>query len=194
MDISKQIKKYRLESKLSQEELADKIFVTRQTISNWENGKNYPDINSIVLLCTLFDVSLDILVKGDIEEMERQIKMEDIKRLNHDAIIYAVLLITTVLSIVPLFLKVPGVFGIIIWLIIFALAIYYGFKIEKQKKIHDIQTYKEVVAFTKGKRLDEIEKNREYGKRPYQKLLYAIASGLIGLVITLVILKLLGYL
>ena len=38
MKISSQIKKYRLESNLSQEELADKIFVTRQTISNWENG------------------------------------------------------------------------------------------------------------------------------------------------------------
>lgn len=38
MKISSQIKKYRLESSLSQEELADKIFVTRQTISNWENG------------------------------------------------------------------------------------------------------------------------------------------------------------
>ena len=56
MKISSQIKKYRLESSLSQEELADKIFVTRQTISNWENGKNYPDINSIVLLSTLFGI------------------------------------------------------------------------------------------------------------------------------------------
>lgn len=53
MEISKQIKKYRLESKLSQEELAEKIYVTRQTISNWENGRNYPDINSLVLLSTL---------------------------------------------------------------------------------------------------------------------------------------------
>ena len=60
MDISKQIKKYRLNSKLSQEDLAEKVFVTRQTISNWENGKNYPDINSLVLLSTLFGVSLDI--------------------------------------------------------------------------------------------------------------------------------------
>lgn len=39
MEMSKQIKKYRLKLHLSQEELADKIFVTRQTISNWENGK-----------------------------------------------------------------------------------------------------------------------------------------------------------
>ena len=56
-------KKYRLESKLSQEDLAEKLFVTRQTISNWENAKNYPDINSLVLSSALFDVSLDILSK-----------------------------------------------------------------------------------------------------------------------------------
>ena len=74
MDISKQIKKYRLDSKLSQETLAEKVFVTRQTISNWETGKNYPDINSLVLSNTLFGVSLDTLVKGDLEEMKEEIK------------------------------------------------------------------------------------------------------------------------
>ena len=45
-----------------------------QKISNWETGKNYPDINSLVLSNTLFGVSLDILVKGDLEEMKEEIK------------------------------------------------------------------------------------------------------------------------
>ena len=48
MEIGKQIKKYRTEMKLSQEELAEKIFVSRQTISNWENNKNYPDVKSLL--------------------------------------------------------------------------------------------------------------------------------------------------
>ena len=47
MELNKQIKKYRTEANLSQEELADKIYVSRQTISNWENEKNYPDIKSL---------------------------------------------------------------------------------------------------------------------------------------------------
>ena len=47
MNIGNQIKKYREQLNISQEELADKIFVTRQTISNWENNKNYPDIKSL---------------------------------------------------------------------------------------------------------------------------------------------------
>lgn len=63
MELSKQIKKYRTEANLSQEELADKIYVSRQTISNWENEKKYPDIKSLVLMSEVFQVSLDNLVK-----------------------------------------------------------------------------------------------------------------------------------
>ena len=69
MEIGKQIRKYRTELKLSQDDLADKIYVTRQTISNWENDRNYPDIRSLVLLSNVFGISLDILVKGDLEQM-----------------------------------------------------------------------------------------------------------------------------
>ena len=69
MEIGRQIRKYRQELNMSQEELADHVFVTRQTVSNWENDKNYPDINSLLLLSSLFGISLDILVKGDMEKM-----------------------------------------------------------------------------------------------------------------------------
>ena len=103
MEIGRQIKRYRLEMKLSQEELADKVYVTRQTVSNWENDKSYPDINSLVLLSSLFGISLDVLVKGDLKEMEKMIREEDIKKLNRDAWIYTILLVVTVVSIVPLF-------------------------------------------------------------------------------------------
>ena len=81
MEIGRQIRKYRQELNMSQEELADHVFVTRQTVSNWENDKNYPDINSLLLLSSLFGISLDILVKGDMEKMEEIIKNEDIRKL-----------------------------------------------------------------------------------------------------------------
>lgn len=185
MEISKQIKKYRLQLKLSQEDLAEKVFVTRQTISNWENSKNYPDINSIVLLSNLFGVSLDILVKGDLKEMKEQIRTEDIKKLNLYGTIFGVLLLTTVVSVVPLFIYLD-IIGIAIWVLIFGITMYYAICIEKQKKAHDIQTYREIVAFSEGKKLDEIEKVRESGKRLYQKVLLAICSGLVALVVTIV--------
>ena len=76
MELNEQIKKYRTEMNISQEELAEKIYVTRQSISNWENGKTYPDIHSLLLLSSLFGISLDQLVKGDIEIMKEEIKKE----------------------------------------------------------------------------------------------------------------------
>ena len=60
MEIGNQIRKYRADLKLSQDDLAEKVYVTRQTISNWENNRNYPDIRSLVLLSNVFGVSLDI--------------------------------------------------------------------------------------------------------------------------------------
>lgn len=191
MEISRQIKKYRQEFKLSQEDLAEKIFVTRQTISNWENDKNYPDINSLVLLSNLFGTSLDILVKGDLERMKEEIKMEDIAILKRDSTIFAVLLAATVVTIVPLFLYLDFA-GVAIWIILFGITMYYAFRIEKQKKIHEIKTYKEIVAFIEGKRLDEIEQTRESGKRPYQAVLYIIGSALITAVVVIVMYLFLG--
>lgn len=184
MDISKQIKKYRLDSKLSQEDLAEKVFVTRQTISNWENGKNYPDINSLVLLSTFFGVSLDILVKGDLEEMKEEIKTEDIKKFNRDGMVFTVLLMATGILVVPLFLYLNFI-GVAIWLVLYGITMYYARCIEKQKKTHDVQTYREIIAFTEGKKLDQIEKSCEIAKRPYQKALLVICSGLIAVVVSL---------
>ncbi|SHJ87522.1 Transcriptional regulator, contains XRE-family HTH domain [Hathewaya proteolytica DSM 3090] len=184
MDISRQIKKYRLDSKLSQEDLAEKIYVTRQTISNWENGKNYPDINSLVLLSNLFGISLDILVKGDLEEMKEEIKTEDIKKFNRDGAIFTLLFITTILLGVPLFLFLEFI-GVAIWCVIFGVTMYYGRCVEKQKKAYDVQTFREIVAFTEGKKLDEIEKRCEVAKRPYQDILAVICSGLIAAVVAI---------
>nr|WP_172694695.1 helix-turn-helix transcriptional regulator [Staphylococcus capitis]QGN18888.1 Helix-turn-helix transcriptional regulator [Staphylococcus capitis] len=73
MELSKQIQKYRKEQNLSQEDLAEKIHVTRHTISNWERNKNIPDLNSLILLSQIFNTSLDHLVKGDIKTMEHQL-------------------------------------------------------------------------------------------------------------------------
>ena len=65
MEIGKQIQQRRTAAGISQEELAERLYITRQTLSNWETGKTYPDINSLLRLSDLFHVSLDELVKGD---------------------------------------------------------------------------------------------------------------------------------
>ena len=186
MEIGKQIRKYRTELKLSQDDLADRVYVTRQTISNWENDRNYPDIRSLVLLSNVFGVSLDILVKGDLEQMKDEIKTEDIRKFQRESRVYGILLAGQIALPMPLvyYLKV---WGIVIWLLWTGVALWWGWRIEKYKKAHDIHTYKEIVAFLEGKRLDELEKNQEIGKRPYQIAMLVALTAVIGLVVVLLL-------
>ena len=182
MEIGSQIKKLRNALGLSQEELAEKIYVTRQTISNWENEKSYPDIHSLLALSSIFEISLDQLIKGDIEIMKQEISKEEVRRFNRMGRLFAVLFFASIIIFVPLvvFLKIPG---IIIWAIFYMVTLVVAFRVEKLKKSNDIHTYKEIVAFSEGKTLDEIQKQREIGKRPYQTALKLLVGGSIGAVI-----------
>ena len=121
MELGKQIKKHRQEVQLSQEKLADRVYVSRQTISNWENDKSYPDVNSLVLLSEIFQISLDNLIKGDIEVMKDVIQKEEIVKMNRYGKIYTIMLIVTVVSAVPLFMWL-GVWAFIPWGIIFTIS------------------------------------------------------------------------
>lgn len=65
MELSQKLQNRRKDLKLTQEEVAEKIHVSRQTISNWETGRTLPDINSLVLISDIYDISLDALIKED---------------------------------------------------------------------------------------------------------------------------------
>lgn len=185
MELGKQIRKYRTEANLSQEELADKIYVSRQTISNWENDRNYPDVKSLVLMSEVFRVSLDHLIKGDLEKMKEEIDKQEYVRFQRDSAIFTVLFIALLILPVPLVMLWKWL-GMALYLCLFAIGMYFAVRIEKYKKKYDIQTYKEIVAFTDGKSLDEIEKAREQGKRPYQKTLLAAGSAVLVVIIALI--------
>ena len=80
MQVGKQIQHYRKEKNLSQDDLAEIIFVSRQSISNWERGATYPDIQNLLLLSKVFEVSLDQLIKGDVETMKHIIHDQEFMR------------------------------------------------------------------------------------------------------------------
>ena len=65
VEIGSKIKKSRIDAKLTQEQAAEALGISRQTISNWENEKSYPDIASVLKMSDLYGVSLDYLLKGD---------------------------------------------------------------------------------------------------------------------------------
>jgi transcriptional regulator with XRE-family HTH domain len=70
MEIGKKLKDTRLKCNMTQEQVSEKLYVSRQTISNWENEKSYPDIISIIKLSDLYSISLDELLKGDEKMIE----------------------------------------------------------------------------------------------------------------------------
>ena len=88
------------------------------------------------------------------------------------------------LSPIPLF-HFLSLAGIVIWVVLMGVTLYMAFRLEKMKKQFDIQTYREIVAFSEGTRLDDIAKAREEGKRPYQKVLLALGSGILTLIISI---------
>ena len=63
-EVANSIKKLRQENQLSQEQLAEQLHVTRQAVSNWENGRTQPDIDTLTQLAGVFDVSIERLIYG----------------------------------------------------------------------------------------------------------------------------------
>ncbi|HEP6254892.1 TPA: helix-turn-helix transcriptional regulator [Streptococcus pyogenes ABC020038011] len=168
MEIGQQIIRYRKQQALSQEKLAEKVYVSYQSISNWENDKTYPDIHSLLLLSQIFQVSLDQLIKGDIEKMKYTITQVDKKNFKRDTKVMVTLMILLMISSYPLvyFLEWLGL-GIFVLLSIITMT--YANRVERFKKKYDVQPYKEILAVSNGKLLDEIEKREERAKLPYQK-------------------------
>lgn len=185
MELGKQIRKYRKEQSLSQDELAEKVYVSRQTISNWENDKSYPDVNSLILLSEVFHTSIDNLIKGDVEVMKEQVKNEDRKGFEKISRIFSVLFLAMMITPIPLihYLKYAG---IAIWVLLAVVTLYFSFIVEKKKKQFDIQTYREIIAFMEGEKLDEIAKAREEGKTPYQKILLSVGAAVVTLVLAII--------
>jgi transcriptional regulator with XRE-family HTH domain len=159
MEIGNQIKKYRGKQKWSQETLAEKAFVSRQTVSSWENGKSYPDIHSLLILSKLFNISLDKLVKGDVESMKKEIEASDVKKFNSMTWLLAAEYIVCVVSAVPL-MKYLNWIGGVIWGILVTVSIITAVKVEKLKKANNISTYREIKAFMEGKPLEDIKNER----------------------------------
>lgn len=91
MQIGDKLKNARANVFLTQEDVAENIHVSRQTISNWENNRSYPDIISIILLSDLYQVSLDELLKGDKKMIEYLNESTDVVSSNRKLITASIL-------------------------------------------------------------------------------------------------------
>lgn len=183
MNLGQQIKARRSALGLSQDVLAERIYVSRQTISNWENDKSYPDLNSLLRLSEVFQVSLDTLVKGDREAMKETIGQEDRQQFQKMGAVLTLLFLAMLLTPVPLMYVLDWA-GFALWALLAVVSLYTAHRVKKLKQAFDVQTYREISAFLEGKGLDEIAKAQEAGKRPYQKAFLALGAGLLALAIS----------
>ncbi|SFC57758.1 helix-turn-helix domain-containing protein [Ruminococcus albus] len=189
MELSKTIKRLRTEKGWSQETLAEKAYVSRQTISNWETEKNYPDVHSLLILSDLFGVSLDELIKGDVETMKNTIHNKDasaLKRAEWCGVIGLFLLMAVVTPIFENF----GMIGMVIGAVLAGALSVFTFmsfhKMEAIKSEHDIQTQREILAFINGETLDYIEKAKELEIRKSNRrgMIVALVISGISIIVT----------
>ncbi|WP_129045599.1 helix-turn-helix domain-containing protein [Companilactobacillus metriopterae] len=102
MNFGKKLQQKRNTMKLTQEEVADQLFVSRQTISNWENEVSYPDLNMLVKISDLYNLSLDKLIKAN-ESMRISLSKEGLnRRLN---LILLLLVINSLIMVTILLLQ-----------------------------------------------------------------------------------------
>lgn len=107
MEIGKQLKEARIKSHLTQEMVSEKINVSRQTISNWENEKSYPDIINIIELSNLYSITLDELIKGDERMIEHLEESTNIVRSSKQLIGAILLNIFVVILLITLGMFLP---------------------------------------------------------------------------------------
>lgn len=107
MEIGLKLKDARIHSGLTQEVVAEKINVSRQTISNWENEKSYPDIISVIELSNLYCISLDDLLKGDSKMIEHLEESTNVVKSNKKLIGAISLNIAVVILLITLNMFLP---------------------------------------------------------------------------------------
>lgn len=107
MEIGKKLKDARMRSGFTQESVAEKVNVSRQTISNWENEKSYPDIISVIELSNLYSISLDELLKGDEKMMEHLEESTNVVKSTRKLIGVILLNIITVILLITLSMFLP---------------------------------------------------------------------------------------
>ena len=121
MKIGKKLKDARIKAKFTQEEIAEELNVSRQTISNWENEKSYPDIISVIELSNFYSISLDDLLNGDEKMIEHLEESTNIVKSNQKLLGAIILNIITVILLITLGMFLPNKSYYLI--IVFCLAI-----------------------------------------------------------------------
>lgn len=164
MELPTQIRERRTAAGMSQEQLAGRVYVSRQTISNWETGKTYPDVESLLLLSEVFDVPIDTLVKGDVAVMNEKLA-EESRRMR--ALVFGVALCCALMiTAAPAVGTVAGDgWAYVTLAACFVPGMLCAIQLGRLKKEHDVVGLREVARF-----MDEQEPDQGSWERRHPKL------------------------
>ena len=189
MEVGKRIRDERKGAGMSQDDLAARVYVSRQTISSWENDKTYPDVQSLILLSEIFGVTVDSLIKGDVETMTETIDTEvrTMKRLSYVMLGFLVLMLLAVVWICvqtfawdwPIEQTVPTfVLALVLW----GIAMFAACWIDRIKKRNDLITYHEILSFWNGEDIvrDTKKRRRERLIPRWLKIVRTVGKALIA--------------
>lgn len=195
MQLSNRLKQCRIKAGWSQDELAKRVFVTRQTISNWECGKTYPDVQSLLLLSEQFGITIDDLVKGDAAEIKEAIERDRdlLNRLGAGMLIGLVAFTASMAWIAwqqkdgweTSHLLPTAVLACLFG----ALALGCAFAAERVKKKRDLVTYQEISDFLDGKLSAEKDVESTWGRSHpnLSNFLKFVAAALLGLIVSVIV-------
>lgn len=189
MEIGHRIKSYRTQLGMSQDALAECVYVSRQTISSWENDKTYPDVQSLLILSEVFGATIDDLVKGDVEAMTKTLD-SDAKTMLRLGYVMIAFLLLMILALVWVSVQLivwdwpteQAVPTIVLALVLWGIAMFAAVWAERLKKEHDLVTYQEVLSFMTGKDVDRAtEKGRRERLIPtWMKVIRTVGTTLIA--------------
>lgn len=190
MELGSHIKAHRAQLGISQDELAGRIYVSRQTISSWENDKTYPDVQSLLLLANVFGTTIDELVRGDVDTMKETVEKDVrlVKRLSYVMVGFLALMLLAMvwwtyqvsIADLPLVQTLPTVvLAVVLW----GIAMFASVWVDRIKREHDLVTYQEVLAFWDGKPVDrETERGRRERLIPrWMKVVRIVGWALLGM-------------
>lgn len=150
MELARRIKEHRARLGMSQADLARALFVTRQTISNWETSRTYPDAQSLLLMSGLFGISVDSLLKDDSQEMREALAAGSRKMNRLGAVMAAFGLACAAWVVVGIALDWDTALIAVPAAALFAPAMCAAFLVDKMRHDNQLFAYQSVLAFLAG--------------------------------------------
>lgn len=178
MQLNERIKSERNKINLSQEQLAQQVFVSRVTISNWENAKTFPDIESLLLLSKIFNTSIDSLVREEDLDVDLNERMYKFGKLQSKYQSYVVLIfIIAIMAVIFQNLNLMNyAMLLMLTLVLVAIRLHY---IEKDLKKYSVNNFTEVMSFLKGNSLEDIKASRNKISQ-LRGTIYMLLLGFVG--------------